>query len=119
MTSQAYLTSASFLMGMSASISASCLLGVISSQMGMSSLLIALARSFVASESPTVATMTGSTIRGTSWSSRKSATTSTISGLYSMPVLIAFMSTSFITASSCACTISSDTGSMPSTAVVF
>ena len=77
---------------------------------GMTPLLIALARSEVASESPTPATMTGSMISGISWSSRISATVSTISALYSMPVLIALMSTSFRTASSWSWTMSSGMG---------
>ena len=119
MSSAANLSSSLVLIFILARTSASLLFGVTSSQIGRSFLLSALARSSCIRVLPVPATMTGSTTRGASWSSRMSATVPTISALYSIPVLMALMSESFRTASSWALMNSSETGRMPLTPVVF
>ena len=81
MSSQARVRSSLVLIFILDRASASCLLGVTSSHIGSSFFLIAETSSFCERESPVPETITGSTIRGISWSSRMSATVSTISAL--------------------------------------
>ena len=81
MSSQASIRSSRVLIFILASTSASCLLGVTSSQMGRSFFFRADANPSSVSDAPVPEIITGSTISGISWSSSMSATVPTISAL--------------------------------------
>ena len=75
--------------------------------------------SFSRSTAPLVATMTGSTTRGTLWEEKKSATASTMGAEESMPVFTAFGGISSNMASSWALTISTGVFTTMVTPFVF
>ena len=81
MSSQASIRSSRVLIFILASASASSLFGVTSSQIGSSFFLRADVKPSPERLDPVPETMTGSTTRGMSWSSRMSATVPTISAL--------------------------------------